>query len=473
MTLKIIYVLNANGEPLMPTHRLGMVRHWLNGNEAHWYGNRRDTIQFDRPVGNKTQECIEGVDLGNHLGLSVVCPTTNQELYSSVSHRDYQGEVKRNTKRREQRRSRRNRLRHRKARFNNRRKPDGWLAPSIQHYLNFTVREIKQIQQFLPMSKVILETTVFDIAKLTNFGIRPQNYTKGRLHGYHSLKQYLYDQQNGIDPLDGQHYQLSEMVVHHLNYRSQGGTNSPDNTILLSRKNHNTTNHNNGVLKTLAKHCQSSLVNTKGAFLMNIMHIRLPKLLSNKLVQITFGYKTAQQRQLYGFIKNRQNILNHAIDAMLIANGNNRTISMVNTIYREKHHRNNRCLEKFYDAKYYSKVDGKVYSGKELSSGRTNRKQNRIYNSKRSERGYKKAKGRRSIRRQHYSFQPHDKILYQEKIFECKGTMNRGKSVQFKLFNGKLKSTKPTNLKTLHHANSWQISLIEQTSNDFIRNTKL
>ena len=461
MTKKIIYVLNANGEPLMPTHRLGMVRHWLNSHEAHWYGNRRDTIQFDRPVENKTQECIEGVDLGNHLGLSVVCPTTNQELYSSVSHRDYQGEIKRNTKRREQRRSRRNRLRHRKVRFNNRRKPDGWLAPSIQHYLDFTVREIKRIQQFLPISKVILETTVFDIAKLTNFGIRPRDYTKGRLKGYHSLKQYLYNQQNGIDSLDGKHYQLSEMVVHHLNYRSQGGTNSPDNTVLLSRKNHNTANHNNGILKTLAKHYQSSLVNTKGAFLMNIMHLRLPNLLNNKPIQLTFGYKTAQQRLLYGFTKNRQDILNHAVDALLIANGNNHTISMVNTIYREKHHRNNRCLEKFYDAKYYSNVNGKVYSGKELGSGRTNRKQNRTYNSKRSERGCKKTKGRRSIRKQHYSFQPHDKILYQGQITECNGTLNHGKSIQFRLSNGKIKSIKPANLKLLHHANGWQTNIIE------------
>ena len=461
MTTKIIYVLNANGEPLMPTHRLGMVRHWLNGHEAHWCGNRRDTIQFDRPVENNTQLCIEGVDLGNHLGLSVVCPTTNREIYSSVSHRDYQGEVKRNTKRREQRRSRRNRLRHRKARFNNRRKPDGWLAPSIQHYLDFTVREIKRIQQFLPISKVILETTVFDIAKLTNFGIRPQDYTKGRLYGYHSLKQYLYDQQNGIDPLDGQHYKLSEMVVHHLNYRSQGGTNNPDNTVLLSRKNHNTANHNNGVLKTLAKNYQNSLVNTKGAFLMNVMHVRLPKLLSNKPVQLTFGYKTAQQRQLYGFTKNRNDIVNHAIDAMLIANGNNCTISTTDTIYREKHHRNNRCLEKFYDAKYYSNINGKIYSGKELGSGRTNRKQSRTYNSKRSERGFKKTKGRRSIRRKHYTFQPHDKILYKGQITECRGTLNRGKSIQFRLSNGKIKSIKPDNLKLVNHANGWQTNIIE------------
>lgn len=184
-------------------------------------------------------------------------------------------------------------------------------------------------------------------------------------------------------------------------------------------------------------------------------------LLNNKPVQLTFGYKTAQQRQLYGFKKDRQDLINHAIDTMLIANGNNRTILMTDAIYREKRHRNNRCLEKFYDAKYYSNVDGKVYSGKELGSSRTNRKQNRNYNSKRSERGCKKTKGRRAIRRQHYAFQPHDKILYQSQVLECKTTMNRGKSIQFWISNGKTKNSIPANLKLLHHANSWQISFIE------------
>ena len=368
MTTQIIYILNANGEPLMPTHRLGKVRRWLSCGEAHWFGNSRTTIQFDRPVGNTTQNCIEGVDLGNHLGISVVCTTTNQELYNGISQRNYQGEVKRNVKRREYRRTRRNRLRHRKARFSNRKKPDGWLAPSIQHYIDFTINEILRIQKFLPISKVILETSVFDTAKLTNFGIRPKDYTKG-------------------------------------------------------------------------------------AFLMNVMHLRLPKRLNNKPLQLTFGYKTARQRQLYGFKKDRNDLANHAIDALLIANGNNHTELMTDIIYREKHHRNNRSLEKFYDAKYYSNADGKIYTGKELGSGRTNRKQPRTYNSKRSERGCKKAKGRRSIRHQHYQFQPHDKILWKGKIVECLGTINKGGSVLFKL-NNKRKSSMPKKLKLLHRSNS-------------------
>ena len=65
---KYIYVLDEEGEPLMPTKRLGMVRRWLKSGEAHLYKNSRDIIQFDRKTTNYTQETVEGCDLGDHLG---------------------------------------------------------------------------------------------------------------------------------------------------------------------------------------------------------------------------------------------------------------------------------------------------------------------------------------------------------------------------------------------------------------------
>lgn len=33
---KYIYVLDENGKPLMPTKRLGMVRHWLNTSTSQY-----------------------------------------------------------------------------------------------------------------------------------------------------------------------------------------------------------------------------------------------------------------------------------------------------------------------------------------------------------------------------------------------------------------------------------------------------
>lgn len=47
--IKLIYVLNSDGQPLMPTKRLGMVRYWLKNRQAHWYKNSRTIIQFNRP----------------------------------------------------------------------------------------------------------------------------------------------------------------------------------------------------------------------------------------------------------------------------------------------------------------------------------------------------------------------------------------------------------------------------------------
>ena len=67
--MKCIYVINQDGKPLMPTKRLGMVSHWLKSGQAHWYKNRRDTIQFDRKTTDYIQEVTQGCDLGDHLEL--------------------------------------------------------------------------------------------------------------------------------------------------------------------------------------------------------------------------------------------------------------------------------------------------------------------------------------------------------------------------------------------------------------------
>lgn len=124
-----VYVVDANGTPVMPTSRLGMVRRWLKSGQAVWYGNSRTTIQFVRPIDTQTQPLTLGVNTGFHLGMAVV--GNDREYYASESIR--KSEKDRITARREYRRTRRNRLRYRKPRFDNRRRKAGWLAPSVQH----------------------------------------------------------------------------------------------------------------------------------------------------------------------------------------------------------------------------------------------------------------------------------------------------------------------------------------------------
>lgn len=49
---------------------------------------------------------------------------------------------------------------------------------------------------------------------------------------------YMYTQQGGIDPIDGNKYDLKEMEAHHIKSRRSGGLSSFDNIVLLHKDNH-------------------------------------------------------------------------------------------------------------------------------------------------------------------------------------------------------------------------------------------
>ncbi|EGL98191.1 RNA-guided endonuclease IscB [Ligilactobacillus salivarius] len=433
-----IYVVDSNGTPLMPTSRLGMVRRWLKTGQAKWYGNSRNTIQFVRPVTTNTQDLTLGVDAGFHLGLSVV--GNNREYYVSESLR--KSEKDRITSRRESRRTRRNRLRYRKARFDNRRHKDGWLAPSIQHRLDFTIKEIKRLYTFLPITNLVVEVTPFDNQKLLNPNIKGWQYQKGKMYGFKTIKDYLLARDNYRDALDGKQYPASQLRVHHLVQRKDGGSNQPDNLVLLSDINHNQANHNNGILAKLRENRQKML-DYRGAYFMSILAARLSDYFDEYTT--TQGYLTANLRQKYEIEKS------HLNDAFVIAGGTDTTFRTNNIYSRQKLRNNNRVLQLFYDAKYIDSRDGKQKAGKELSSGRTRRSRELNYTNLRQFRKEKVKKGRVSIRRNHYQLRPHDVVLNTKtnRIERVKSVISRGKSVI--LQSGKSSTVK--NIVSLYHVN--------------------
>ena len=118
----------------------------------------------------------------------------------------------------------------------------------------------------------------------------------------------------------------------------------------------------------------------------------------------------------------------------------------------QKLRRNNRILEKFYDAKYIDARDGKKRSGAELFSGRTRRNKNLNTENLRVYRQKKLSKGRRSIRKDHYPIRPKDRVRYKGKVYltagcHCHGTriMLDGASVAIR------------NVCVVGYANGWEI----------------
>ena len=84
----MVYVLNMNGKPLMPTERHGKVRRMLRDGKAHVVRLEPFTIQLDYSAEENIQDVSLGIDSGSkHIGVSAT--TSKRELLTmQVEERD-------------------------------------------------------------------------------------------------------------------------------------------------------------------------------------------------------------------------------------------------------------------------------------------------------------------------------------------------------------------------------------------------
>ena len=140
-------------------------------------------------------------------------------------------------------------------------------------------------------------------------------------------------------------------------------------------------------------------------------------------------------------------------DAFVIAGGS--TQERATPIFMGQKRRNNRKLERFYDAKYIDKrtiglsKKAKVSSGQELASGRRTRNKNKSGPNLRIYRGKKVGKGRRSIRRKRYPLQPLDYVQYQGQKCVVKGTHSYGHYVRLMIPDGEVINAKVSDVTPL------------------------
>ncbi|MBQ6344402.1 MAG: hypothetical protein IJI41_14905, partial [Anaerolineaceae bacterium] len=127
------------------------------------------------------------------------------------------------------------------------------------------------------------------------------------------------------------------------------------------------------------------------------------------------------------------------------------------TEYYQKRRRNNRVLEKFYDAKYIDNRDGSTKSGKDLSCGRTNRSIPRNNpKSLRVFRGKKVKAGKRAVRKCRYSIQPGTLILVNDKKRVATGVHANGKCVQVQTKGTEQRDYSTSKCKILSYPSGWK-----------------
>ena len=323
-----VYVKNKDDEPLMPCHP-AKARILLKKGKAKVVDRTPFTIQLLYQTESNIQDVNLGVDAGSKfIGLSAT--TSERELFrAKVELR--QDISKLLESRRSLRRKRRSKLRYRPARFDNRDKK-GWIAPSIQNKIDCHITMIKKVSSILPVKNIIVETAEFDVHKLKNPHISGKEYQYGDGAGFYNIKSAVLHRDDYKCQICGNKHDRLE--IHHIKFRSHGGSNCMDNLVALCSECHSKVH--NGEL-TFDKKPKSF----KHQAHMNTMRKKLIQQLKNDFNNVfeTLGYLTKYGREKIGIDKS------HVNDAFIISHNPNAKRLDVEYCYR-KVRRHNRSIHK-------------------------------------------------------------------------------------------------------------------------------
>src|SRR5712692_6095195 len=292
------------------------------------------TLQLLYGSSGHTQAVSVGIDAGtHHIGVSA---TTEQSVF-------FEAEVLPRTDiqellatRRQFRRARRNRkTRYRKARFLNRKKAQGWLAPSVQHKVDGHLKTIRLVHQVLPVSRTTVEVAQFDMQKICHPEIEGKAYQEGPQLGFWNVREYVLFRDGHTCQWCKGKSKDNILNVHHIESRKTGG-DSPDNLVTLCETCHDL------IHRTHQEHkIQRNGKGFRDATQMGIIRWHIyncaKALFPN--VHLTYGYLTKYSRITHELEKS------HCVDARCI--GGNPVAQTDGTWYLIKCvRRNNRQLHK-------------------------------------------------------------------------------------------------------------------------------
>ena len=420
----MVAVLSSTGIKLMPTSCY-RARHLLKSGKADIYQYRPFTIKLTQRSKGDTQPIEYCCDTGyQHIGISI---KSEKHEYVGIQVNSLKDEKSKHQDCRTYRRTRRNyKTRYRKAKFDNRKasKPTGWLAPSIKHKKDIHLYWANRYIEVMPITDITFEMGEFDtqLLKAIEEGrsiLSGKDYQQGERYGIETLRSAVLARDDYTCQSCGS--RKGPFSIHHVVYRSEGGTNRMSNLVTVCTKCHTPANHRVGGKLWRLKETWH-VPSFKGATFMTMvrwqMYEELKESFPNVSFHLTYGARTKEIRRLLNIAKS------HINDAF--------SMGIFHPRHRTRHYllskkrRNNRVLAMFYDAKYIDCRDGFKKSGQQLFNGRTRRNHMLDTENLHVYRAKKISKGRMSVRRQHYPIQTGDVVIYKGKKHRSKGVQNLG-----------------------------------------------
>lgn len=296
-----VFVKNMRGQALMPCSPR-KARILLKQKKAKIVDYKPFTIQLLYATGEAKQEVSVGVDEGAHyIGIAI----TSQGKILAKGEIELRQDVHSLLEtRRQHRRGRRFRkTRYRKARFQNRRKKEGWLPPSIQAKLNANFFWIDKFCSLVPNPTLHIEVGKFDVAKMINPEISGADYQHGQCYGYYDVRYFVFARDEYTCQVCKKKGKI--LQTHHILYRSEGGTDRADNLITVCSDCHTSENHKEGGILYQWMLNHKKVKQYKEPTFMNTLRKRTFQKYPEAI--ITYGSETSERRKILGLEKTHYN----------------------------------------------------------------------------------------------------------------------------------------------------------------------
>jgi 5-methylcytosine-specific restriction endonuclease McrA len=218
-----VFLIDSNKTPMNPIHP-AHARELMDKGKAAVFRMFPFTLIMKRVVNNiVTYPLSLRIDPGSKFtGISLVNNRDEVVWGMKLQHRGAAIQDALETRKGARRGRRARHTRYRQARFLNRKRPEGWLAPSLMHRVLTIETWVKRLIKFSPIAEIRQELVRFDLQQLENPEISGIEYQQGELAGY-EVREYLLNKWERKCTYCG--VENVPLQVEHIQPKAKGGTN--------------------------------------------------------------------------------------------------------------------------------------------------------------------------------------------------------------------------------------------------------
>jgi 5-methylcytosine-specific restriction endonuclease McrA len=226
-----VFVVDTAKRPLDPVHP-GRARLLLKEGKAAVYRRFPFTlilkIEIKEP---EVQPLRIKLDPGSRAcGIAVVNDATGTVVFAAeLSHRGQKIKAALDDRRTHRRSRRQRKTRYRKPRFQNRRRKQGWLPPSLESRIANVLTWVKRLSRYAPITAISMELVKFDMQLMENAEISGVEYQQGTLAGF-EVRGYLLEKWNRTCAYCSA--KDTPLQVEHIIPKGKGGSNRVSNLCL-------------------------------------------------------------------------------------------------------------------------------------------------------------------------------------------------------------------------------------------------